>query len=146
MQAYIVTTEPIQVRWTLEEAKKLVANEHSSYRSADSLHWEEDYSSPKWTAYDYGIMDSDGRAATVREEIWQVEIPGVPPLPSAALPKGAAVRLEMRVTTRTGQTSFEHLETTEMWEHFLLGPGVVVRAFAARAGEVLSDQLTEGSS
>jgi hypothetical protein len=143
MKMYVVQdgSRAPQPRWSIEEARQLVKSNHHGH----DLNFEWDRYGEKWIAYDWSAMVDDV-APQVNEAIYEVEVPGEAPARSNVLPDCAAVRMEMRITTRNRVSSFEHMDTSDIWNAVDLGKGYLIQQFAARAGRSLAEHLTEEST
>lgn len=146
MDMYIITGPEGSVpeaRWTLREAQDLVEERHTNC----DLSFEESpgLGADAWMAYNWSDVDADNRAAKIPETIVQITVPGWPSKVSQSRQFfDEAVRMEMRVTTKTGVTSMEHIESGLVWDSVDLGRGFLIEQFAARAGRALADHLTKG--
>jgi hypothetical protein len=146
VKLYMIINEPQTpvVRWTEEEAEEAV---RALYRGHD-LTFEEGSFPNQRIAYDWSAMEGD-RAGLIREVIHEMDAPEPPGsvnLKGGSLPEGAAVLMEMRVTTEKGMTSFEHVDTSVIWDSVHLGKGYLIQQFADRAGRSLAAYLTEEST
>lgn len=141
MKIYVAVgnDEPF-ARTELEEVQDHLQKKYATYSNTRPLTFDRSHVYPYWAGYDWTAVDSDGRASEISEKIYEVDLP----VGSFVGPPNDdfGVFLELRVTTGDKKTSYQEVQSREVWGNRDLRPAII-DLFAKKAGHVLAASINE---